>query len=790
MNRSCRAAVALAAATLFFPGISTAEKVRMFPLSDVKLLDSQFKRGDDLNVEVLLKYDVDRLLAPYLKEAGLQPKAQSYSNWDGLDGHVGGHYLSALALAYASTGNEECKRRADYMVDELKRCHDANGNGYVGGVPGSKEMWENVKNGDGGAVASRWVPWYNVHKMYAGLLDAWKHTGNEDARKLFLDFCDWGIDVISGLDNIQMEKMLDTEFGGMNESYADAYELTGDSKYLEAAKRFSHKRIFDNMAHRTDNLDNMHANTQVPKAVGYQRVAELTGDPAYTTAGEFFWETVTGNRSLSIGGNSRREHFPSAKGCVEYTEEREGPESCNTYNMLKLTEGLFRMQPQGKYADFYERALYNHIRSTQHPGHGGYVYFTSARPRHYRVYSQPNQAMWCCVGTGMENHGKYGEFIYAHGEDDVYVNLFIPSKLDWKDKGISLTQTTQFPEQESTRLSITVKKPKTFTLKIRRPGWLADAPSVKINGKAVANLNVGDDSYISITRKWKNGDVVEMEMPMAAHIEKMPNVPDFISVIYGPVVLASRHGSEDLAGLVADDGRWSHIAHGTLLPLSGAPVITGTEAQIAEKLSRMTPVDGKPLHFTVPGLFAQKEYASLELEPFAGIHDSRYSFYWQSMTDEDYTANLKKREEDEKARLELDRRTVDLVILGEQQPEADHRMKEKNTFKGNAHDESFRGINKDGFLSLEMAPAGNQNLTVDLRVWGDEQGDCGLTVSVEGKEIGRENLSGKWNEKAFRNLTFAIPEELVEGKDNITLTIAPISGNRIPGIYEVRLLRK
>ena len=289
MNRSCRAAVALAAATLFFPGISTAEKVRMFPLSDVKLLDSQFKRGDDLNVEVLLKYDVDRLLAPYLKEAGLQPKAQSYSNWDGLDGHVGGHYLSALALAYASTGNEECKRRADYMVDELKRCHDANGNGYVGGVPGSKEMWEKVKNGDGGAVASRWVPWYNVHKMYAGLLDAWKHTGNEDARKLFLDFCDWGIDVISGLDNIQMEKMLDTEFGGMNESYADAYELTGDSKYLEAAKRFSHKRIFDNMAHRTDNLDNMHANTQVPKAVGYQRVAELTGDPAYTTAGEFFW---------------------------------------------------------------------------------------------------------------------------------------------------------------------------------------------------------------------------------------------------------------------------------------------------------------------------------------------------------------------------------------------------------------------------------------------------------------------------------------------------------------------
>ena len=406
------------------------ENVKNFPLKDVKLLDSPFKRADDLNVEVLLKYDVDRLLAPYLKEAGLAPKAESYPNWDGLDGHVGGHYLSALAMAYASTGNEECKRRLDYMISELERCQNANADGYVGGVPGSKEMWSQVKAGDGNAVSKRWVPWYNIHKTYAGLRDAWLLLGDEKAKDMFIKFCDWGLDVISGLDEAQMEKMLDTEFGGMNETFADAYEITGDKKYLDAARRFSHRRLFDSMARRVDNLDNMHANTQVPKAVGYQRVAELTGDTAYATAADFFWETVTDNRSLSFGGNSRREHFPSAAACVEYTEEREGPETCNTYNMLKLAEGLFRMNPDAKYTDFYERALFNHIRSSQHPEHGGYVYFTSARPRHYRVYSSLGQGMWCCVGTGMENHGKYGEFIYAHTDDDLYVNLFIPSELE------------------------------------------------------------------------------------------------------------------------------------------------------------------------------------------------------------------------------------------------------------------------------------------------------------------------------------------------------------------------
>ena len=452
-----------------------------FPLRDVRITAGPFKHACDLNVKVLLQYDTDRLLAPFLREAGLPKKAETYGNWekDGLDGHIGGHYLTALAIHYAATGNLECKKRMDYMVSEFARVQQANGDGSICGFPNSKKFAEEIRKGNVGIVWNYLVAWYNMHKTYAGLRDAWLYGKNEKAKKIFLKFCDWGVDVISNLDNRQMERMLDNEFGGMNEVYADAWQMTGNPKYLDTAKRFSHKQIFDSMARRIDNLDNKHANTQVPKAVGYQRVAELNSKTApdysdFMIAAEFFWETVVSHRSLSLGGNSRGEHFPEAGKCSDYMHERQGPESCNTNNMLKLTEGLFRMHPKVEYADFYERAMYNHILSTQHPEHGGYVYFTPACPSHYRVYSALGKAMWCCVGTGMENHGKYGQFIYTHDTADnaLYVNLFIPSELNWKEKKIKIVQETDFPNEEGTTLTVNPSKATQFKLLIRYPSWV------------------------------------------------------------------------------------------------------------------------------------------------------------------------------------------------------------------------------------------------------------------------------------------------------------------------------
>ena len=460
-----------------------------FPLGDVKLLDGPFKHAQDLNIQTLLEYNVDRLLAPYRKEAGLPAKATSYINWIGLDGHIGGHYLTAMAINYAGTGNTKCKQIMDYMVDELKACQDANavkypgwGVGYAGGVPNSNAIWSNFKTANFSNFNAAWVPWYNLHKTYAGLRDAWLYGNNETAKNVFLSFCDWAINITSDLTDAQMETMLNTEHGGMNEVLADAYQMSGNDKYIIAAKRFSHKLILNSMAARTDNLDNLHANTQVPKAVGFQRIAEVTNDNTYIEAARFFWQTVTQTRSLAFGGNSRKEYFPPASACTDYINDVEGPESCNTNNMLKLTEDLFRDDPQAKYADYYERAMLNHILSTQHPEHGGYVYFTPARPQHYRVYSAPNEAMWCCVGTGMENHGKYGEFIYTHENNLLYLNLFIASELNWKDKGVTIRQETNFPEEEQTKLLISASGPTDFTLMIRSPQWVsAGALKIVIN---------------------------------------------------------------------------------------------------------------------------------------------------------------------------------------------------------------------------------------------------------------------------------------------------------------------
>ena len=573
-----------------------------FPLSAVTLLDGPFKHAQDLNTKVILEYNTDRFLAPYLKVAGLPPKAENYENWesDGLDGHVGGHYLSALAIHYASTGNTEIKDRLEYMISELKACQEANakkypdwGIGYLGAVPGSDRLWNGIKKGNIGLVWDYWVPWYNIHKMYQGLRDAWLYAGNEEAKEMFLGFCQWAVEITSALTDEQMEAMLNNEYGGMDEVLADAYQITGDEKYLAAAKRFSHKFLLDPMSKGEDILDNLHANTQVPKAIGYQRIAELSGDDKFDRAGKFFWETVVYNRSLTFGGNSRREFFPSVESCSDFVRVVEGPESCNTYNMLKLTEGLFREDPKAEYSDFYERALYNHILSTQHPEHGGYVYFTPARPRHYRVYSAPNKAMWCCVGTGLENHGKYGQFIYTHTADSLYLNLFIASELNWKDKGIIIAQETEFPYEESTILTINTDRNVVFTLMVRQPYWAAKGKfKIDVNGKEFPLRSV-PSSYVPVSREWKNGDTVRIILPMNGRLEKLINVPNYYAFMYGPLMLGAKTGTNDIPYLIAGTGRWEHIPDGKMLPLNEAPIILeDTLSSIPDKLD---PVEGKPL---------------------------------------------------------------------------------------------------------------------------------------------------------------------------------------------------
>lgn len=759
-----------------------------FALDEVTLLNGPFKHAQDLNVEVLLKYDMDRLLAPFLKEAGLEPKGELFPNWEGLDGHVGGHYLSALAIHYASTGNEECKRRMEYMLAELKRCQQKNGNGYVGGVPNGAKLWGELKKGNVGLIWKYWVPWYNVHKIYAGLRDAWLYAGNEEARQMFLDLCDWGLTIIAPLTAAQMEQMLDNEFGGMDEVYADAYQMTKDKKYLDAAKRFSHHWLLDSMAAGVDNLDNKHANTQVPKVVGYQRIAELDHNKTYDEAARFFWHTVVDTRSLALGGNSRREHFAAKDDCKSYAEDREGPESCNTNNMLKLTEGLFRMHPEARYADFFERAMFNHILSTQHPEHGGYVYFTSARPAHYRVYSAPNSAMWCCVGTGMENHGKYGEFIYTHAHDSLFVNLFVASELNWEDEGIMLRQDTRFPEEEGSKLTVSLKRSKRFKLLVRYPNWVKEGEMKIVCGGRDYAVGASPSSYVCIDRKWKDGDVVEISTPMHVRLEELPNVPEYVAIMRGPILLGARMGTENLDGLVAGDGRWGHIASGALVPVYDTPFLIGERKEILEKLNRMKQVEGKPFCYTVPDLFRDAKYSNLVLEPFYRIHDSRYMMYWLSMTENQYADYQAKMKAEEEKKIELDRRTVDAVGTGEQQPEVDHQMKYENSSKGNFEGEAWRDARNGGYFEYTLATEGREDLSLMVRYWGNETANREFDILVDGKLLVTENLVGKWKRSEFVNVEYPLPADMLKGKKEVKVTFRSHPGKVAGGVFFIRLL--
>lgn len=765
-----------------------------FPLGDITLLDGPLKHARDLNVQVLLKYDCDRMLAPYRKEAGLQPRKPSYPNWDGLDGHVGGHYLSALAIN-AATGNEECRKRMEYMISELQLVLDANNqrpeawcHNYIGGVPNSAKMWTAFSKGDFGPYFGTWAPFYNIHKMYAGLRDAWLYCGNEQAKNLFLKFCDWAVDITRDLNDEQMEKMLGNEHGGMNEVLADAYAITGEQKYLDCARRFSHRMLLVPLENGKDCLDNMHANTQIPKVIGYQRIAELAHDVQYHNASEYFWEIVTRQRSLALGGNSRREHFPTKENCIDYINDIDGPESCNTYNMLKLTEDLNRVKPNGMYGDFYETAMFNHILSAQHPQHGGYVYFTSARPRHYRNYSAPNEAMWCCVGTGMEDHGKYGQFVWTHdkgvkAEDDaLYVNLFVASELNWKDRKMVIRQQTAFPYAETSVVEV-AKGKGTFILKVRKPSW---CENFTVKGVGFDADSYEENGFVCMKRKWKKGDQVKISMPMHAYIKPMINVPQYVAIMYGPILLGMKTGTEDMRSLIADDSRFGQYAGGKKLALDEAPILLPKHLDDIAK--NLKPVPGKPLHFKLAT--HMENTIDGELQPFFEIHDSRYMMYWLALGENDYKAYMQKLADEEKARQALEARTVDKVTPGEQQPETDHRMETDDSNKGNTEGIFFRDAKDGHYFSYLMQTKGETNLSLQLKFWGqDEWRTSEFDIYVNDKLLCSVNNSHRWRTTQFKTVDYAIPSEFVKGKKEIRVKFVAHKGKQVGQIYGVRLVK-
>lgn len=764
------------------------QQLEAFKLAEVRLKDSPFKTAMMTDMDYILAMDMDRLLAPYLREAGLQPKAESYTNWEntGLDGHIGGHYLSALAMMYAATGDQRMKDRMEYMLSEFKRAQDANGDGYLAGIPGGKAMWQDIAAGkiEAGSFSlnKKWVPLYNIHKIYSGLRDAYLFGGSEEARDMLVKLTDWAIHLVQNLSEEQIQDMLRSEHGGLNEVFADVAVITGDEKYLQLARQFSQRSILEPLIRHEDQLTGMHANTQIPKIIGYKRVSEIDGNESWADAARYFWENVVDKRTISIGGNSVREHFHPVDDYSSMIESEQGPETCNTYNMLKLSKQLFLTDTQVKYMDYYERALYNHILSTEEPETGGFVYFTPMRPGHYRVYSQPQTSFWCCVGSGLENHTKYGELIYAHQGDDVYVNLFIPSVLSWEEKGLEVIQDTKFPDTGRTTLTLNPKKKSEFTLYIRYPKWVTDGQlKLAVNGEPVA-VNAHAGEYLSVSRKWKKGDEVTVELPMETTVEQLPDGENYYSILHGPIVLAAKTDQEHMDGLYADDSRGGHIAAGPKYPLNEMPVIVGE----ADKLSsHMTPVEGKPLTYTLSHLSSEK-YSELTLIPFFRLHQSRYIVYFNVQTAEQIQEMESKMAAEEAAKIALAEATVDLVFPGEQQPESDHFIESENTNAGVNQGKHWRDAT--GWFSYELRDPKQEATNLRIMYFGLDEGR-NFTISINGEHLADVTLDGS---KGFEFFTvdYKIPAEIREkAQGKLRVKFEAKAGSVAGGIYEVRLMK-
>ena len=763
-------------------GASIPAKVETFPVSSVRLTQSPFKHAEDLDIRYLLAIDPDRLLAPYLKGAGLPPKAENYTNWEntGLDGHIGGHYLSALSYMYAATGNQEIKGRLDYMLSEMKRCQDAAGDGYLCGVPDGRKMWAEIAEGNIRASSfglnDRWVPLYNIHKTYAGLRDAYEVAGCKEAGEMLVKLTDWMMSLTENLTDEQMQDMLRSEHGGLNEIFADVSYITGDDAYLKLAHRFSHQAILDPLLKHEDQLTGKHANTQIPKVIGYKRIADLEGNADWDEAARFFWETVVTRRSITIGGNSVREHFHPAEDFSSMLTSEQGPETCNTYNMLRLTKMLYQTSGDSRYMDYYERALFNHILSTIDPVQGGFVYFTPMRSGHYRVYSQPQTSFWCCVGSGMENHARYGEMIYAHsGEDELYVNLFIPSLLQWGK--VNVEQQTAFPEEEATSLLFTMKKARTFTVKFRVPEW-ADVSQMTLTVNGEKQTVNASDGYVQLQRTWQNGDKVKLSLPMSLRAVRLPDGSPNYSFLYGPVVLASRMGKQDQAGLFADDSRGGHIAGGPQWSLQDMPVLVSDTADV---LSHIRKVDGKPLTFQLTGLYPSR-YEGMTLEPFNRLYECRYMVYWPMVSTERLKAQQEALAAAERKRQALEAATADKVICGEQQPESDHFIQSERSRTGSDNDRHWRSAEKEGWFSYRMRTNGRAVNSLRLEYMADDA--ASLMLSVDGGQSVMVRLEGG---RGMKTAVVELPEN-VEGKEVLTVKFSPEGQGVTPRLYEVRLM--
>jgi len=744
-------------------------KAYSFDLEDVHLLESPFKQAMEKDAAYLLSIDPDRLLSGFRSHSGLKPKGALYEGWEssGLAGHTLGHYLSAISMQYASTGDPKFLDRANYIVKELKECQLARKTGYVGAIPKEDTIWAEVAKGDirsrGFDLNGGWSPWYTVHKVMAGLLDAYLYCHNKEALNICKGMAEWTGETIKSLTNDQLEKMLFCEYGGMAETLANLYAITGNTYYLDLSYKFYDKRILDPLAKKKDSLAGKHSNTQIPKAIASARRYELTGDRKDETISTFFWDAITKDHSYATGGNSNYEYLGEPDKLNDKLTENT-TETCNTYNMLKLTRHLFAVNPSATLMDFYEKALYNHILASQNHDDGMMCYFVPLRMGGKKEYSTPFTTFTCCVGSGMENHVKYNESIYFRGSDaSLYVNLFIPSTLNWKDKGVTITQNTSLPADDRVNLIVNTTKPAVFTLRIRKPKWTANY-TVKING-AIQQISVDEQGYLVLNRKWKNNDKVECSFKENIYTEALPDNINRKALFYGPVLLAGVLGDAEPD------------------PLKGIPVFVTNETDPNKWLQM---VGQKDLGFQTVNIARPTE---VKLIPFNQTRNEYYSVYWDVFTPETWAVQQKAYDEEKKKQQELEAHTTDIIRLGEMQPERDHSFTGEHEITGEDHQKKWRSTENGGFLSFEMKTDPGMHNTLINTYWGMDNRGRIFDVLVDNAKIATEDLN-KYKESLFYNISYEIPIELTRGKSKVVIKLLPKAGNSAGPVYGSRMVKE
>jgi len=748
-----------------------------FRLDEVRLLDGPFRDAMIRDQEYLLSLDENRLLHTFRLTAGLPSTAQPLGGWEAPDvelrGHAVGHYLSAVSIMYASTGDARFKARADGLVAQFAIVQEAESKtfhpGYLSAFP--EELFDRVD-----ARQRVWAPYYTIHKIMAGLLDAHLLTGNAQALEVLKKQADWVVWRNGRLSEEQRQAMLQTEHGGMVEVLANLYAVTGDTRYMTAASWFEHKRIVEPLARGVDPLDNLHANTQIPKIIGAAREYELTGDRRYRDIAAFFWDRVAHHRSFAFGGNSDGEaFFPEAETSRHLGAE--GPETCNTYNMLKLTRHVFSWSPSAEPMDFYERALFNHILGSQDPKTGMVIYYCPLKPGAFKTFSTPTESFWCCVGTGMENHGKYNDTIYFHDDSSLYVNLFIPSELTWKEKGIKVRQLTKFPEQNSTSLAISADTPVRLAIKVRYPSWASSGITVLVNGQRQA-IAGKPGSYVSIDRQWRSGDTVQVQLPMSLHMEALPDDPHIQALMYGPIVLAGDLGTEGLSGLK----RYGPSAP-PLGRVSSIEVPTFVADSAADVLARVKPVTGKPLTFQTTGLGKPND---VTLIPLYQTFEPRYTVYWTIYNPSEYDAKKAEIAALAAKRKSVADRTIDLLDVSSDASEQAHGYQGQGTEDGFVATRRWRDA-RNGFLSyqLKIDPATDITLVATYR--GGEGQRRVFDVLVDGVKVASESLA--YHPAELMDREYALRSELTKGKQKITVRLVPQPNARTGGLIELRTVR-